>query len=94
MIEKKVAKMMMMIVVVVECSSSYHVFCCIPVFHRVSLFCTMSYHYSNYPISYPPLSCIIMSISSHDIITNYRRLAEMMMMMVISVGGLHTAVVY
>ena len=35
-----------------------------PVFHRVSLFCTMSYHFGNYPISYPPVSCIVMFIFS------------------------------
>ena len=55
-------------------------------FYRVSLFCTMSYLFSNYPISYPPLSYIIMSIFSHYLVINQRRLAEMMMiMMMISV---------
>ena len=69
----------------------YHV---VSFFHRVSLFCTMSYHFSIYPISYPPLSCIIMFISLYHLVNYYGRLAEMMMLMMISVGGLHTIVVY
>ena len=55
----------------------------------------MSYHFSIYPISYPPLSCIIMFISLYHLVNYYGRLAEMMMMMMmISVGGLYTIVVY
>ena len=41
-----VVVVVVVVVVVEECSFLYHVSYCIPVFYRVSLFCTMSIIYS------------------------------------------------